>query len=192
VERSVYDTFVQRFVEEARKLTIGDPLESTTRIGAIVSKIHYEKILSYIQLAKDEGGQIILGGNTVNPSGRCAEGWFIEPTIVTGLDNLCRTQQEEVFGPFVTITPFDTETEAIEMANQSTYGLSATIWTENLNRAHRVAAAIESGIIWVNCWLLRDLRTPFGGMKNSGIGREGGWEAMRFFTEPKNVCIKFN
>jgi aminomuconate-semialdehyde/2-hydroxymuconate-6-semialdehyde dehydrogenase len=148
------------------------------------------KVLSYIEFAKTEGGKIICGGNQVSVSGRCATGYFIEPTIIVGLDQNCRTNQEEIFGPVVTIMAFDTEEEAINYANSNAYGLSATIWTENLKRAHRVSHHIKSGIIWVNCWLLRDLRTPFGGMKQSGVGREGGWEALQFFTETKNVCIK--
>jgi len=148
------------------------------------------KVLSYIDLAKKEGGKIVLGGNRIEGNGRCANGYFIEPTIITGLEHLCRTNQEEIFGPVVTIMPFDTEEEVLEYANSTTYGLAATIWTENLKRAHRVSAQVKSGIIWVNCWLFRDLRTPFGGMKQSGVGREGGFEALKFFTEEKNVCIK--
>ena len=131
-----------------------------------------------------------MGGNRVTVAGKCAQGYFVEPTVITGLDHLCRTNQEEIFGPVVTIMPFETEDEVIRYANSTTYGLSATIWTENLKRAHHVAAQLKSGIIWVNCWLFRDLRTPFGGMKQSGVGREGGWEALRFFTEAKNVCIR--
>ena len=122
--------------------------------------------------------------------GRCADGWFIEPTVIEGLSHDCRTNQEEIFGPVATIMPFDTEEEVLSYANSVRYGLSATLWTENLSRAHRISAALEAGIVWVNCWLLRDLRTPFGGMKESGIGREGGFEALRFFTEEKNVCVK--
>lgn len=190
VERSVYEKFVAEFVKRTKALVVGDPLEDKTRIGAMVSEAHMSKVLSYIELAKTEGGEIICGGERVSLSGRCANGYFIEPTIIVGLDQTCRTNQEEIFGPVVTIMPFDTEEEAINYANSNAYGLSATIWTENLKRAHRVAHQIKSGIIWVNCWLLRDLRTPFGGMKQSGVGREGGWEALHFFTETKNVCIK--
>ena len=149
-----------------------------------------KKILSYIELAKQEGGKVLTGGKQVKVSGRCEGGYFVEPTIIVGLDEKCRTNQEEIFGPVVTIMPFDTEEEVIGYANSTPYGLSATIWTENLKRAHRVSAQVKSGIIWVNCWLFRDLRTAFGGMKQSGVGREGGWEALRFFTEAKNVCIK--
>jgi len=190
IERSLYDRFVEEFVQRTKMLIVGDPLEEKTKIGALVSEVHMNKVLSYIELAKQEGGQILTGGNRVNVEGRCANGYFVEPTVITGLDEKCRTNQEEIFGPVVTLMPFDTEEEVIALANSTAYGLSATIWTENLKRAHRVAAKIKSGIIWVNCWLFRDLRTPFGGMKQSGVGREGGWEALKFFTEAKNVCVK--
>jgi aminomuconate-semialdehyde/2-hydroxymuconate-6-semialdehyde dehydrogenase len=190
VERSLYEKFVSEFVKRTKELVVGDPLEEGTRMGALISEGHMNKVLSYIELAKKEGGQILCGGNRITISGRCANGYFVEPTVIVGLDQHCRTNQEEIFGPVVTIMPFDSEDEAINYANSNAYGLSATIWTENLKRAHRVAHQIKSGIIWVNCWLLRDLRTPFGGMKQSGVGREGGWEALKFFTEAKNVCIK--
>lgn len=190
VERSFYDRFVEEFVKRAKALPVGDPLEKSTRIGALVSEGHMQKVLSYIELAKQEGGKILAGGKRATIAGRCANGYFVEPTVIVGLDHLCRTSQEEIFGPVVTIMPFDTEDEVIGYANSTPYGLSATIFTENLKRAHRVSAQIKSGIIWVNCWLFRDLRTPFGGMKQSGVGREGGWDAMKFFTEAKNVCIK--
>jgi aminomuconate-semialdehyde/2-hydroxymuconate-6-semialdehyde dehydrogenase len=190
IEKPLYEKFKTAFIAQTKKLTIGDPLDEHTKIGAIVSKVHYEKILSYISLAKEEGGKILTGGNTVNPGGKNKNGFFIEPTVIEGLSYDCRTNQEEIFGPVVTLMPFDTEEEALKYANSTQYGLAATIWTQNLNRAHRVAAQVESGIIWINCWLLRDLRTPFGGMKNSGIGREGGFEALNFFTEEKNVCIR--
>lgn len=190
VERSVYDRFVEEFVNRTRKLVVGDPAEEKTRVGALVSEAHMNKVLSYIELAKKEGGKVVTGGERVIVRGRCEGGYFVAPTIILGLDQQCRTNQEEIFGPVVTIMPFDKEEEAIEFANTTVYGLSATIWTENLKRAHRVAHQLKSGIVWVNCWLLRDLRTPFGGMKQSGVGREGGWEALRFFTEQKNICIK--
>lgn len=190
VERPLYERFLTEFTARTRALVVGDPLDEKTKVGAIVSEAHMNKILSYIELAKKEGGTIVLGGKQVTGAGRCANGYFIEPTIITGLEHLCRTNQEEIFGPVVTIMPFDTEEEVLEYANSTTYGLAATIWTENLKRAHRVAAQVKSGIIWVNCWLFRDLRTPFGGMKQSGVGREGGFEALKFFTEEKNVCIK--
>lgn len=190
VERTIYEKFVNAFVKRTQQLVVSDPLEEQSRVGALVSQAHLEKVLSYIELARKEGGKIITGGNKVALSGRCASGYFIEPTVITGLDQQCRTNQEEIFGPVVTIQPFDTEEEALEFANATSYGLSATIWTENLKRAHRVSARVKSGIIWVNCWLYRDLRTPFGGMKQSGVGREGGWEALKFFTETRNVCIR--
>jgi aminomuconate-semialdehyde/2-hydroxymuconate-6-semialdehyde dehydrogenase len=190
VERSVYDRFVEEFVKRTKSLVVGDPLDAKTNLGALVSEAHLNKVLSYIELAKQERGTILTGGKRIKINGRCEDGYFVEPTVITGLNHLCRTNQEEIFGPVVTILPFDTEEEAVMMANSTRYGLAATIWTENLSRAHRVAQQVKSGIIWINCWLLRDLRTPFGGVKQSGVGREGGWEAMKFFTEAKNVCVK--
>lgn len=190
IERSIYDKFKAAFVEESKKMKVGNPLADDTKVGAIASKMHFEKVLSYIDLAKQEGGNIVLGGTAVKLDGENANGYFIAPTIIENLAYNCRTNQEEIFGPVVTLTPFDSEEEVLMMANSTVYGLACTIWTENLNKAHRVAAKVKSGIVWINCWLLRDLRTPFGGMKQSGVGREGGWEAIRFFTEAKNVCIK--
>ncbi|HMR55804.1 MAG TPA: aldehyde dehydrogenase [Cyclobacteriaceae bacterium] len=190
VERPLYEKFLKEFTARTKALVVGDPLDEKTNLGAMASEAHMKKVLSYIELAKQEGGTIVSGGKQVNLNSRCANGYFIEPTIITGLSHACRTNQEEIFGPVVTIMPFDTEAEVLEYANSTTYGLAATIWTENLNRAHRVAAQVKSGIIWVNCWLFRDLRTPFGGMKQSGIGREGGFEALKFFTDEKNVCIR--
>lgn len=190
VERPLYEKFKHDLVERVSKLKIGDPLDESTNIGAVVSKQHLEKVLSYVEIAKQEGGNILFGGNRAKVSGRCASGYFIEPTIIENLAFDCRTNQEEIFGAVVSIQPFDTEEEVLKYANSVEYGLSATVWTENLSRAHRVAAQIESGIVWINCWLLRDLRTPFGGMKQSGVGREGGFEALKFFTEEKNVCIR--
>jgi aminomuconate-semialdehyde/2-hydroxymuconate-6-semialdehyde dehydrogenase len=190
VERSLYQKFTDEFVKRVGALPVGDPLQEKTRLGALVSEAHMNKVLSYIALAKQEGGTILTGGKRVVVMGRCENGFFVEPTVITDLPQTCRTNQEEIFGPVVTIAPFDTEDEVIAYANSNSYGLSATIWTENLKKAHRVAAHVKSGIIWVNCWLFRDLRTPFGGMKQSGVGREGGWDALRFFTESKNVCIK--
>lgn len=190
VEKSLYDSFLKAFTERVSRLRVGDPLEEKTDVGALISENHLSKVSGYISLAKQEGGTIISGGNRVAVKGRCEKGYFMEPTIITGLGQACRTNQEEIFGPVVTIAPFNTEEEAIRLANDSNYGLSATLWTENLSRAHRISAQIKSGIIWVNCWLFRDLRTPFGGMKQSGVGREGGWEALRFFTEAKNVCVR--
>jgi aminomuconate-semialdehyde/2-hydroxymuconate-6-semialdehyde dehydrogenase len=190
VERSLYDKFVAEFVKRTKELKVGDPQDSSTHLGALVSEAHLKKVLGYVALAKEEGGKILTGGNQIKIEGRCANGYFMEPTVIVGLDEKCRTNQEEIFGPVVTITPFDTEEQALSFANSTTYGLAATIWTENLKKAHRVAHQIKSGIIWINCWLHRDLRTPFGGMKQSGVGREGGWEAIKFFTEAKNVCVK--
>lgn len=190
VERSLYDSFMEAFVERVKQLSVGDPLEEKTDVGALISESHLSKVSGCIDLAKHEGGTIIAGGSRVTVRGRCEGGYFLEPTIITGLKHGCRTNQEEIFGPVVAVMPFDSEEEAIQLANDSNYGLSATIWTENLKRAHSVSAQVKSGIIWVNCWLFRDLRTPFGGMKQSGVGREGGWEALRFFTEAKNVCVK--
>jgi len=190
VERPMYEQFKGDFVERVTKLKSGDPLEHDTDVGAIVSRQHFDKIMSYIDLARQEGGTVLTGGKQTHLDGRCRDGWFIQPTVIEGLSHECRTNQEEIFGPVVTIMPFDTENEVLAYANSVRYGLSSTIWTENLSRAHRIASQIESGIVWVNCWLLRDLRTPFGGVKDSGLGREGGFEALRFFTEEKNVCIK--
>ena len=190
VERSIYKTFVDQLVRKTRSLVIGDPLQEKTSIGALISEAHMKKVLSYISLAREEGGEIIAGGNRIRIEGRCENGFFVEPTIISGLDCNCRTNQEEIFGPVIAVMPFDSEEEVIVQANGTPFGLSATLWTENLSRAHRVAAQLKSGIIWINCWLFRDLRTPFGGMKQSGIGREGGWEALKFFTDTKNICIK--
>lgn len=190
VEKSIYEKFKEAFVKRIATLKVGDPLSEDSRMGAIVSKQHMEKILSYIELAKQEGGKILFGGRQLNLSGKNTNGYFIEPTVIEGLAYNCKTNIEEIFGPVVTIMPFETEEEVLHYANATTYGLAATVWTENLKRAHRVAAKLECGIVWINCWLLRDLRTPFGGVKNSGVGREGGFEALKFFTEEKNVCIK--
>lgn len=190
VQRGIYDRFLKDFSVRTKKLVVGDPLDESTQQGAIVSQAHMEKILYHIDLAQKEGGRIVTGGHPVKLSGRCANGWFIEPTIIEGLGAQCRTNQEEIFGPVVTVMPFDTEEEALALANSTSYGLASTVWTRDLQRAHRIGGAIKSGIVWVNCWLLRDLRTPFGGVKNSGVGREGGFEALRFFTETKNVCVK--
>lgn len=190
IQRSIYDKFKEAFVSKIKGLKTGDPKDETNFLGAIVSQPHFEKILSYIDLAREEGGVILTGGKAIQPEGRCKDGFFIEPTVIENLPYNCRTNQEEIFGPVVTLTPFDTEEEVLMMANSTPYGLAATVWTTNLTKAHKVAAALHSGIVWINCWLLRDLRTPFGGVKQSGIGREGGFEALKFFTEEKNICIK--
>jgi aminomuconate-semialdehyde/2-hydroxymuconate-6-semialdehyde dehydrogenase len=185
VQRAIYDEFVERFVAATKKLRIGDPAEATTDVGALISEAHLQKVTGYLALAKEEGGTIVTGGNRVDRAG-----YFLEPAVVTGLSCECRVLQEEIFGPVVTITPFEDDADAIRSANSTRYGLSATVWTRDLQRAHRVAAALHAGTVWINCWLLRDLRVPFGGMKESGVGREGGFESLNFFTEAKNVCVK--
>ena len=194
IEMPLYERFRKDFIEKVKQLKVGDPLEPDTNIGAIVSKEHYDKILSYIDLSIKEGGRILTGGTMVSYeqhlSKRCKDGWFIDPTIIEGLDYKCRVNQEEIFGPVVTLLPFETEEQAVMMANSTKYGLASILWTENLTRAHKIASQLDSGIVWVNCWMLRDLRTPFGGVKASGVGREGGYEALEFFTEAKNVCVK--
>ena len=189
VERTIYEKFRNAFVDKVRALRVGDPDDAASDLGAVVSRAHFDKVMGHIALAREEGGTILCGGNAVKIDGRCADGWFIAPTVIEGLDGACRTNQEEIFGPVVTLMPFDGDDDAVALANSTRYGLAASVWTTNLSRAHRVAARLESGIVWINCWLRRDLRTPFGGVKNSGVGREGGFEAMRFFTEPKNICI---
>ncbi len=190
VQNSIYEKFKDAFVEKTNLLKVGNPKDDTSDLGAVVSKQHLEKILECIELAKTEGGKILTGGNRVIIDGELSNGYYIEPTIIEGLSHFCRTNQEEIFGPVVSIIPFKTEEEVIEMANSTKYGLSASIFTKDVSRAHRVAAEIDAGIVWVNTWMLRDLRIPFGGMKNSGVGREGGFKSLQFFTEPKNVCIK--
>ena len=189
VERSIYDAFREALVAKASKMVAGDPLDPATKMGAVVSESHMNKILSCIERARDEGGTVLCGGNRVFPKGG-ENGFFVAPTVIEGLGPNCATNQEEIFGPVVTLQAFDTEEEALALANDTMYGLAATLWTTDLKRAHRVAARIDSGIVWVNTWLLRDLRTPFGGVKASGLGREGGFEALEFFTEPQNICIQ--
>ena len=172
-------------------MRVGDPLDEQTQQGALVSRAHQESVLSYIRLAQEEGGRVLCGGGPPQDlPQRCKGGFFVQPTVIAGLGADCRVNQEEIFGPVVTVMPFRDEQEVVDYANGTSYGLSASIWTRDLARAHRLAERIDSGTIWINCWLLRDLRVPFGGMKQSGVGREGGEEALRFFTEPKNVCIR--
>lgn len=191
VERSIYKQFRDEFVLRVKSMKVGDPIHADTNLGAVVSKSHMEKVLSYVSLAKEEGGTVLCGGKRVLLEGDLRDGFFIEPTVIEGLNHACRTNQEEIFGPVVTLIPFDSDEEAITMANSTKYGLASSVWTSNLKRAHRVARELHTGIVWINCWLLRDLRTPFGGVKHSGVGREGGFEALQFFTEPKNLCIKY-
>ncbi|MEO7925579.1 MAG: aldehyde dehydrogenase [Saprospiraceae bacterium] len=191
VEQMLYDKFLSDFIFRTKRLKIGDPMDPDTDIGCLISEAHLKKVLSYIDLAQKEGGKLATGGNEVRPNGSLADGYFVEPTIITGLGQDCRTNREEIFGPVVSIIPFETEEEVVAMANDTNYGLASTIWTNHLGRAHRMSSALQSGIVWVNCWMMRDLRTPFGGVKDSGLGREGGWEAMRFFTDAKNVTIAF-
>lgn len=192
IHSKLYEEFKRQLVEKTQAMTVGDPLSEETKTGAVVSEAHMKKVLSYIELAKAEGGSVLCGGYPVKLEGRCAEGYFIAPTIIEGLGPQCRTNQEEIFGPVVTLQSFDNDEEAIELANATPYGLAASIWTNDLHRAHQFSSRIDSGIVWVNTWLMRDLRTPFGGVKNSGVGREGGWDALRFFTEAQNICIAFD
>ncbi len=191
IESSIYEKFKSEFVAQASRLVVGDPNDPQTQIGALISAAHTEKVLSYIQLAKEEGGTLLLGGERMRINGRCSEGYFVQPTVFEGLSVNCRTNQEEIFGPVVTLMPFDNEQQALQWTNSTPYGLSCSIWTKDLERAHRFSRMVKAGVIWVNCWLVRDLRTPFGGMKQSGMGREGGFYALDFFTELQNICIKW-
>jgi aminomuconate-semialdehyde/2-hydroxymuconate-6-semialdehyde dehydrogenase len=191
VEDSIYDKFRDDFVRETKRLKVGDPMDKDTDLGAVVSQPHQTKILSAIETAKQEGGHILTGGSAGSVFGRCENGWFVQPTVIDGLSNDCSTNQNEIFGPVVTLQPFQSESQAVELANGTKYGLSATIWSRNIDRAVSVAEEIDAGVVWINDWLVRDLRTPFGGMKESGVGREGGMAAFDFWTEPKNVGISF-
>ncbi|HEY4228966.1 MAG TPA: aldehyde dehydrogenase [Thermoanaerobaculia bacterium] len=191
VERTAYDEFLDRFLAATKRLRIGDPQDDATEVGALVTEAHRRKVEGYVALAEEEGGEILTGGKRpADLPERVRGGWFLEPTVIAGLDCNRRVMQEEIFGPVVTVTPFDSPDEAIAYANGTRYGLSASVWTRDLQKAHRVAAAIDTGTVWVNTWLLRDLRVPFGGMKESGVGREGGFDSLDFFTEAKNVCVK--
>jgi len=190
VQEEIYNKFRDALVVKTAKLKVGDPKDTTSNLGAVVSKDHMEKILAKIELAKTLGGKILIGGEREILEGELKDGYYVQPTIIEGLSSDCDINQEEIFGPVVSLIPFKTEEEVVEMANSTKYGLSASIFTENISKAHRVAANIDSGIVWINTWLLRDLRIPFGGMKHSGVGREGGFKSLQFFTEPKNVCVK--
>jgi aminomuconate-semialdehyde/2-hydroxymuconate-6-semialdehyde dehydrogenase len=189
VEKSIYEKFKKALVEKTLALKMGNPLSSDTEQGAVVSFEHQEKILSYIQHAKDSNAKILCGGGKAKISGEFAAGYFIQPTLMEGLAYDCKVNQEEIFGPVATLTPFETEEEVLKMVNSTKYGLAASLWTQDLHRGHRMAQKIESGIVWVNTWMLRDLRTPFGGIKESGVGREGGKHALEFMSEVKNICI---
>ncbi|MBS0193542.1 MAG: aldehyde dehydrogenase [Proteobacteria bacterium] len=192
IERSVYADFRDAFLARVRALRTGDPLDPSSNLGPLVSRAHFDKVLACIALARDEGGHVLCGGEALSLEGRCAGGWFIAPTVIDGLGPDCRSNTEEIFGPVVTLQAFDDDAHALALANATPYGLSASVWTQQLERAHRIAAGLLCGIVWINTWLLRDLRTPFGGVGQSGLGREGGMEAMRFFTEPKNICIQLD
>jgi len=192
VQRSIYDAFRERYLARVRTLRVGDPQDDANDLGALVSQAHFDKVTGCIDRARAEGGSVLCGGAAIRIDGRCADGWFVAPTVIEGLANDTATNQDEIFGPVVTLIPFDDEKDALALANGTGYGLAASLWTSDLARAHRFAARLEFGIVWINCWLLRDLRTPFGGVKNSGVGREGGVDALRFFTEPKNICVRLD
>jgi aminomuconate-semialdehyde/2-hydroxymuconate-6-semialdehyde dehydrogenase len=191
IQEEIYEKLKTDLIDKAKTITQGDPLDKATKQGAVVSKPHLDKILSYFALAIEEGGKILLGGERAQMEGELAEGYFVKPTIIEGLSNTCRTNQEEIFGPVVTLQSFKNEEEVLELANGTPYGLSASVWTQDISRAHRMANGIDSGVVWVNAWMNRDLRTPFGGMKSSGMGREGGQEVLRFYTEVKNICLEY-
>lgn len=196
IHRSIFDRVLTGLVDRARALSVGDPLDESTQFGALTSGPHFDKVASYVTMARELGATIHCGGDRVDPTtlpDRCKQGGgglFFQPTVISGLDPICRVEQEEIFGPVVTLQPFDTDEQAIALANSTPYGLAASIWTQNASRLHRTAAAINAGVLWANCWMVRDLRTPFGGTKQSGLGREGGQEAMKFFTEPKAVTVR--
>jgi aminomuconate-semialdehyde/2-hydroxymuconate-6-semialdehyde dehydrogenase len=191
IESSIYEQFKTAFVETVKKLTVGHPLLETTKQGAVVSKLHYEKILNCIATAQQEGGKILTGGHAVELEGEATTGFYIAPTVIENLGPHCTTNMEEIFGPVVTLQPFVTMDDAIQLANTSNYGLAASVWTQDITKATALGHQLNCGIVWINTWLHRDLRTPFGGMQHSGVGREGGWDAFKFFTEPKNICIVY-
>lgn len=189
VQRGVYDAFVERLVARVGALTVGDPRDPSTDVGALVSAAHRDKVAGYVELARELGGTIRTGGRAPSLPGDLGGGFYYEPTVITGLAPTCRPSTEEIFGPVLTVHPFDTEEEALHIAHGTRYGLAASVWTSDLQRAHRVAAALEVGMVWVNTWLYRDLRTPFGGARDSGVGREGGRWSLDFYSQTKNVCI---
>jgi len=191
VQRPIYERFRERYLARVQALRVGDPNDGSSDLGALVSQAHYDKVMGCIAQAREEGGRVLCGGDSVEVPGRCADGWFVAPTVFEGLGNDTQTNQHEIFGPVVSLIPFEDEAEALAIANGTGYGLAASLWTSDLARAHRFGGQLDFGIVWINCWLLRDLRTPFGGTKQSGLGREGGAEALRFFTEPKNICIRY-
>jgi aminomuconate-semialdehyde/2-hydroxymuconate-6-semialdehyde dehydrogenase len=190
VERPLFDRFVSALAERAKGLTLGRPHDPGTRLGPLISREHREKVLSYYKKAKDEGARVVIGGGVPDMPEALSRGAWIEPTIWTGLPESSAVVREEIFGPCCHIQPFDAEEEALAMANDTPYGLCASVWTRDLARAHRMAARLEVGVCWINSWFLRDLRTPFGGAKQSGIGREGGVHSLEFYTELRNVCVK--
>lgn len=187
VQRGIYDAFKEHFIKAVQNNKVGDPQAADSKLGAVVSHDHMQKVLGYIELAREEGGTVLVGGERKILEGRCEHGYFVEPTVIEGLSHTCRTNREEIFGPVVTLMPFDNEADVLEMANGTEYGLAASVWTEDEDKAERIADKLESGIVWINCWNLRDLDTPFGGVKKSGIGREGKWRALEFFTNEKTV-----
>lgn len=189
IEQPLFARFRNELIRKTQALRVGDPLDKGSDLGALISKNHLHKVLFYLELAQKEGGKILTGGRPVHLPGRCEKGFFLEPTLIEGLSPYAQVNQEEIFGPVVTLIPFADEEEVVEYANSTPYGLSASIWSNQIARCHQMASRLHCGVIWINCWLLRDLRTPFGGMKQSGVGREGGFEALKFFTEPKNVCV---
>ncbi|MBK9107063.1 MAG: aldehyde dehydrogenase [Saprospiraceae bacterium] len=191
IEQNIYDRFKADLIKELESYIPADPLDPQTKMGSLISNEHLEKVDSFVKLARAEGGKVLYGGERPRMQNQQNRGAFYLPTVIEGLAPNSRCNMEEIFGPVITLQSFQSEEEALELANASAYGLASTLWTENLSRAHRMSESLQTGIVWINCWLLRDLRTPFGGMNQSGVGREGGWEVMRFFTEAKNVCINF-